>query len=151
MRCARVRRELPLLGRGELDPRLEAALCLHLEACAACAAFEAEERGLDAFLAQWRTVGPGRDISGQVLPRPEETARIASRRRALPFRRALGPLVAAAAVLAALALLPFLGRNRATRSREGLTLASAGFDPGSVPIGTGLTGLALPSRSPFRP
>jgi hypothetical protein len=147
--CQSARHDLPLLGTGELDPRAEAALWLHLDECAACQAHRNEERALDEVLSRWRTSGARRDISPEVLAAAAEVAPAVGPPSA--FRRSLGPLLAAAAVLAGLAFLPFFASDRQGPDREEseLAIARVEFDP--VPIGTGLSGLALPARNPFRP
>ncbi|HET6203682.1 MAG TPA: hypothetical protein VFI25_12880 [Planctomycetota bacterium] len=150
MNCARARLELPLLGTGELDPRLEAALWLHLDACAGCRAFAGEERALDDLLARWPTVGARRDISREVLAAAGEAARAGAAPRALSLRRAVGPLLAAAAVLAAFALLPFLRPAPSAGERGEVTTASVEVETDSVPIGSDLTGLTIAARDPFR-
>lgn len=149
MTCENARRDLPLLGTGELEPRIEAALWRHLDECAACRDHRDEERALDEVLSRWRTAGARRDISPEVLAAAAEVAPEA--RPPGAFTRSLGPLFAAAAVLASLALLPFLrsGRPAPGRQDRDFAIARAEFDP--VPIGTGLSGLALPARNPFRP
>ncbi|MGH7150793.1 MAG: anti-sigma factor family protein [Planctomycetota bacterium] len=149
MNCASALRELPLLGTGELEPRTEAALWRHLEACPACRVHREEDRALDEVLSAWRTGGACRDIAPEVLAAAGDVAPGAAHPGFL--RRSLGPLLAAAAVLASLSLLPFLETGRPAPDREEPDFAIARADLDPVPIGTGLSGLALPARNPFRP
>lgn len=149
MNCASARLELALLGTGELEPRVEASLWRHLDACGECRSHRDEERALDEALSKWRTAGSRRDIAPEVLAAAGDVAAGGGRPGLL--RRRLGPLLAAAAVLIGLALLPFLetGRPAADREEQGLAIARVDIDP--VPIGTDLSGLAFPVRNPFRP
>jgi predicted anti-sigma-YlaC factor YlaD len=151
MNCECVRRDGVLLGSGDLDPRREARIVSHLEACEGCRDALESERRLDALLASLPEAEPRRDIAPAVLralAQPESPQVTREWRRLLPRRRPV-PLAAAAAILFA----ALLGGMLAWSSTRGSTsdspsILEVAFGAEPLPFASMETGIPFARLDP---
>lgn len=119
--CERVRARLELLVDGALAPLAAARDEGHLEACAAC---RGEKESVERLVALLRAPEPGLDAALAGLAERLSAAPTARRRRRpRPAAAALQGLLAAAACLAALALVPQDGAGIGALARTELGAA----------------------------